>query len=70
MIEVSQNTLTIIKKKTRFDIKNQILLAFWVSILITLILKITTICFRTNYLLECAVKLAKYHKTQDKEKDK
>ena len=40
------------------------LLAFWVSILITLILKITTICFRTNDLLECVAKLSKFHNTQ------
>ena len=40
------------------------MLAFWVSILITLILKITTICFITNDLLECVAKLSKIHKTQ------
>ena len=40
------------------------LLAFWVSILITLILKITTIYFITNDLLECIAKLSKNHKTQ------
>ena len=39
-------------------------LVFWVSILITLIWKITTICFVTTDLLECVAKLSKIHKTQ------
>ena len=43
------------------------LLAFWVSILIILILQITIICFKTNDLLECVVKLSKIHKTQVRE---
>ena len=33
------------------------MLAFWVSILITLILKLTNICFKTNNLLECVDKV-------------
>ena len=40
------------------------LLAFWVLILIILILKITTICVKTNDQLKCVVKLSKIHKTQ------
>ena len=43
-------------------------LAFWISILITIILKIIIICFKTNDLFECAVKLTKFHKTKVKEK--
>ena len=34
-------------------------LTFWVSILITLISKITTICSKTNEMLKCVVKLSK-----------
>ena len=41
-----------------------LVLAFQVSILITLILKITTIYFSTNDLLECVANLSKIHKTQ------
>ena len=40
------------------------MLVFRVSILITFILKITIIYFKTNDLLECAIKLSKIHKTQ------
>ena len=45
-------------------------LVFYVSIVITLILKLTNIYFKTNDLLECVVKLAKFHKTQVGEKGK
>ena len=46
------------------EILDFMVLAFGVSILITLILKITIICFKINDLLECIVKLLKIHKTQ------
>ena len=38
--------------------------AFWVSILITLILKIIIIYFITNDLLECVANWSKIYKTQ------
>ena len=53
-----------LQEENQTQIPSSHMSAFWVLILITLILKITTIYVTTNDLLECVAKLSKIHKTK------